>query len=45
MGACSSADGRANGNGQTEGEKRRQHADGPTDHGASLRFAVHGVND
>ena len=37
---CSSADGRAQGNGQAEGEERRQHADGRTDHGASLQFAM-----
>lgn len=37
-GTCSSADGRAHGNGQAEGEERRQHADGRTDHGSSLRF-------
>ena len=38
QGTCSSADGRAHGNGQAEGEERRQHADGRTDHGSSLRF-------
>ena len=39
-GTCSSADGRAHGNGQAEGEERRQHADGRTDHGSSLRFVT-----